>query len=151
MSAAHWTLSDLARFVFRIPGMEWGFIQQDETLDSYKTAPQPGAPGVFQMGSKEITNFRVALRYDGKFVEVRGEHLEQTILAAFTALGLKLADKIAAAKSQDQATQRRVPTATDDEQAAYLKGLACDFRQAAETMQKLATHLEEATRLAAAA
>lgn len=103
--------------VFRIPGITSGFIQRQESLDEHRAHPEPGAPGVWAIGHKRISQFRVYLRHKDQFAEVKNPSLKAALNECLVECHVSLEKKIAEAREAKASSDARGKG--DDDSAAY--------------------------------
>lgn len=116
------TLTAIADWVYRIPGLEWAFIQQNEKLTEDRKTPVQGSPGAWICGNQRLTTYRVVLVYKGKCRDHECASLREALREVFGALGIDLDAKIATAETMraDTATRRPPSSAEPDERAELM-------------------------------
>lgn len=107
-------LKTLADWVFRIPGVEWGFLQQQEGLDQRRTCREPGAQDAWILTSERQSLWRVYVMHKGKFTECQGKDLRGTVAGVLAGCGIDLAEKIAEADKLREDTEQRTPPSMAD-------------------------------------
>jgi hypothetical protein len=140
------SLSQLADMVFRIPGVEWGFLQQSEKLDERRVQRMPGAVGSWQTSNDRTTSYRVFLMYKGKGHESAADSPQAAIAEVLSKLGVSVRAKIVESESAAQALQSRLQSfrvlcEDDANQEREWKRTINEHQVTITTMQRLAEEL----------
>lgn len=83
------TLSEISRIVLSLPGIQSGFLQQTEALDTHSAVRNSG--GGFDKGDKLRTEYRCFLRTDKKHAERIADSPARAALEVLEALGVECA------------------------------------------------------------
>jgi aminoglycoside phosphotransferase (APT) family kinase protein len=151
-------LARIADSLLRIPGVEWGFIQQTEKLENYRAVPVSGSPGQWHEGHRRSGTFRVVLRYKEKYAETSEPHLATAITAALIKLEIDLPVKVAELQKAHAQTEASGPREGRNDREredhvrqwrATLDAYAATIEQLGGLITWLATH-EPAPQAAAA-
>lgn len=141
-------LTSISSAVFRIPGVERGFVQQMEDLTEDRKTPVHGSPGVWICGNRRLTTYRAWLVYKGEFGEKETPWLRVTLVDVFKTCGIDLAGEIAEAEKMREETALRTPPsdAHPKERAELMadwQHKCAALKETAEILGKLKTWLEE--------
>lgn len=141
-------VAEVADAVFRIPGVEYGAVQQLEELNSVGFAPISGTAGARRERITRDTAFRVFLRHAGKFHDTRQPRLRDALGEVFAAVGIDLAAKLAELAEKHGTHRARKAALTnlpDRERASAEKEwarTAAEFEQAAAMLSALQQWIE---------
>lgn len=139
MSTPALKLAEIADAVFRIPGVEWGFVYQEEERNVCAFAPISGVPGARRERITRDSSFRVGLRANDKFATCTKPKLRDALRDVFAGTGIDLAEKQSKLSTlHDEARQRKPKGGLDEkEHAAEVKRLSGEVDYIAETREVL--------------
>lgn len=92
-------LSEMANLLFRIPGVEDGFVQHTEDMGCEDFAPVAGAVGARALRYVRRNSFRVVLRVKNKTHETSAPALKDAVRTVLDKFGIKLASVIEEAEA----------------------------------------------------
>lgn len=87
-------LSQIARAVWRVPAIDWGFLQQCEALDHLPTT-KDSRTGTRNHQDGYRTEFRVVVSSRGKTAEKQGTTLRPALCDALEAVGVSVPEELA--------------------------------------------------------